>query len=53
MASERFKCPECGTVYTIEWDEDAMIDYMEPTYCPFCGDELDRCDYYDDYEEEE
>jgi len=51
MAIEKFKCPDCGTVYNVEWNEDAMVDYMEPTYCPFCGVELDR--YHDeDYQEE-
>ena len=51
MAIEKFKCPDCGTVYNVEWNEDAMVDYMEPTYFPFCGVELDR--YHDeDYQEE-
>lgn len=46
MASERIKCGSCGTRYTIEWDEDDMVDYMEPEFCPFCGVELASC--YDD-----
>jgi DNA-directed RNA polymerase subunit RPC12/RpoP len=36
----RLGCTECGAEFTLVWDLDA--DYYVPTYCSFCGTELEE-----------
>ena len=55
MAQEQFKCGECKTKFTVEWDEDEVIDFVDAEYCPMCGYELaeeyqDDCRYADEIE---
>jgi len=52
MAIEKLYCKVCKTTYSVEWDEDAQLDYVEPDYCPMCGNEL-ADDYYDEEEYDE
>ena len=54
MAAEKLYCRKCLIDYTIEWDEDESPDFLEPSYCPMCGHELDGYDdndYNSDWEE--
>ena len=46
MALEKIQCPCCKTTYSVEWDEDETLDYVEPDFCPMCGHEF-ADDYYD------
>ena len=34
----KFKCRNCEVAYALEFD----ADEDEPSYCPFCGEELDN-----------
>jgi rRNA maturation endonuclease Nob1 len=52
MALEKLYCKCCKTTYSVEWDEDSVLDYFEPDFCPMCGHEL-ADDYYDEEEYEE
>jgi len=40
MALEKLYCSSCKAQYSVEWDEDALIDFVEPEYCPMCGSEV-------------
>ena len=40
-------CNNCGAEYTLSFDQDGSD--FQPTYCPFCGEELE--DYILDEEE--
>jgi len=44
MALEKLYCSSCKTHYSVEWDEDALIDFVEPEYCPMCGSEITDAD---------
>lgn len=46
MAQEQIKCNTCKTKYSITWDEDDVVDFVEAEYCPFCGE------LAEDYEED-
>ena len=50
MAIEKLYCSHCRTHFSVEWDEDAQVDYVEPEYCPMCGSEIDDGD--EDYDPE-
>ena len=51
MSIEKLYCKHCHTHFSVEWDEDAQIDYVEPEYCPMCGELID--DGEDDYDWDE
>lgn len=50
MATEKLYCCHCKSHYTIEWNEDTQMEFVEPEFCPFCGSEVH--DGEDDYEPE-
>jgi Zn ribbon nucleic-acid-binding protein len=53
MALEKLQCPCCNTTYSIEWNEDETLNYVEPDYCPMCGHELAETLYYEaEYDDE-
>ena len=52
------ECQNCESSYTVEYNEETVMDENEPNICPFCGDEiedidLDNEDYFDSDENEE
>lgn len=52
MATEQIYCNKCRVEYTIEWDEDDVVDFLEPDFCPMCG-KIVCCTDYDDEDEED
>lgn len=37
------ECGSCGAEYDVSYDDDQFgIGTEEPTFCPFCGTELDK-----------
>lgn len=55
MAIEQIHCKKCRIKYTIEWDEDDVVDFLEPDFCPMCGESVlsdyDEDEYIDEDEE--
>ena len=45
-------CGNCGAEYSVSYDDDQFgIGTEDPTFCPFCGTELDN--FYGDEQFEE
>ena len=45
---ERIKCDNCGAMYKVEPDLPEE-DFIE-TFCPFCGEEKEQVDNFEDVE---
>lgn len=51
MTRKAFECVECGTEYTVIYDEDESVD--KPAHCPFCGEIASNEDKSRDDDDEE
>ena len=47
---EEFVCDGCGAEYSVTFIEEDILE--EPTFCPFCGNELDSYDIDEEYQKE-
>jgi hypothetical protein len=46
------ECGNCGAEYSVSYDDDQFgIGTEDPTFCPFCGTQLDQFYVEDDIEE--
>jgi NAD-dependent SIR2 family protein deacetylase len=56
MKYKSVDCINCESKYTIEYGEDNPME-DEPTYCPFCGEDINESLYEDrlddDFDDEE
>ena len=46
----KFECQNCEAVFALEFDVDELD---EPSYCPFCSDDLNDRDFDEGENEEE
>jgi len=40
LKSKSFSCDECGSEYSIHYDEEEILN--DPEFCPFCGSSLEE-----------
>ena len=50
MASVKHSCDNCGSNFTIRFDEDQVED--NPSFCPFCAEMIVDIDELDEDEDE-
>lgn len=53
MTKENLVCEECGSIYSLEYD-DEDVNYS-PSHCPFCGEFIweSNEDLKEEYDEDE